>query len=105
MQRVKAGMIVTMTGSVYNHLHTATCTEQHMLSSRLSLVRAHSKQKHSNQVVVDIIFSLFASIYKSDVEEDEAVSKAIMHSSRRMLSKRGACNALWSKNNHAQGAV
>jgi len=78
LQRVKAGMIVTMTGSVYNHLDTAACTERYMLSSRLSMVRAHSKQQHSNQVVVDVIFLLFASIYKSDVEEGEAVSKDIM---------------------------
>lgn len=105
LQRVKAGMIVTMTGSVYNRLHTAACIEWHMLSSRPSMVRAHSKQKHSNQVVVDVLFSLFAGIYKSDEEEDEAVSRDIMQSSRRVLSKRGACNALWSKNNPAQREV
>ena len=47
------------------------------------MVTAHSKQQHSNQVVVDVIFLLFASVCKSDVEEGEAVSKDIMRSSRR----------------------
>ncbi len=69
------------------------------------MVTAHSKQQHSNQVVVDVIFLLFASVCKSDVEEGEAVSKDIMRSSRRILSKRGACNALWGKKNPAQGEV